>query len=143
MSDTLDWICNEIGVSKSLVLCKRQDKQVVAKRWTVMYFFHLLGKSTVWIGYLLNRDHSPVHHCIHHIKDTEKKRAMQAYEKYMITVEGKRIDEMMVKNLRPKIKIKIPNYHTGAVEEKEIFADEYKPKFTELQYNYKQGMWDK
>lgn len=125
MSDTLDWVCNEIGVSRKLVLSRRREMSVVLKRWTIFYFFHLLGKSTTWIGNLFARDHSPVHHCIHHIKEPEKRRALQAYEKYMIEVDGRDISELKIENIVPTITIKVPNYHTGAIELKEITVGEY------------------
>lgn len=125
MSDTLDWVCNEIGVSRKLVLSRRRERPLVLKRWTIMYFFRLLGKSTPWIGKILIRDHSVVDHCIHTIKEQERKRAFDAYEKYMKDIVGRDISELKIENIVPTITIKVPNYHTGAIELKEITVGEY------------------
>jgi len=128
MSDTLDWICNEIGARKELILSKRREREVVSKRWTIFYFFHLLGKSTVWIGNLFNCDHSPVYHCIRVINDADKNRAIEAYKKYHTEVKGRDISELTIEVIEQKITLKVPNYKTGAIEFREIPVSEYEKK---------------
>lgn len=60
MSDTLDWICNEIGADKAIILSRRHDKKAVFFRRIAYWFFKLKGKSSTWTGNLFNRDHSSV-----------------------------------------------------------------------------------
>jgi hypothetical protein len=146
MSDTLDWICNEIGADKCHVLSKRHDKQTVSARRIVTYFFNLKGKSSTWIGKLLGRDHSSVLVALHNIKEQDKVRALKAYEKFVKVVEGGNISEFLVQNIRPKMTIKVPNYKTGGIETREIYVDEYKPKMTKLPDMYvkgKSGAWSR
>lgn len=143
MSDTLDWLCGELGVAREIITSARRDNPTTSKRRIIVLFFKINGKSSVWMERCLNRDHSSILHAVKCASDAEKKRACELVKKYTTQIEGGSINELKVDNIRRKIKIRVPNYHTGTIDEKEVFADEYKPKFTELQYDYKPGVWNK
>ena len=145
MSDTLDWVCGELGVSRELFLSRRREKPVATKRRIIFLFFRLLGKSTVWMERYLKRDHTTMCVAIKKTTDDDKARACELVKKYNHVILGKNIDELKVDNIRRKIIIRVPNYHTGAIEEKEVFADEYQPKQGKLPEikNGLSGEWNK
>lgn len=138
MSDTLDWLCNEIGIKREKILSPSRDKKTVSKRHIIVLFFRLMGKSSVWLEQYLNRDHSSILHAEQVANDEERKRACELAKKYTQRILGEEIDELKIDNIRRKMTIRVPNYHTGAIEEKEIFVDEYKPKITKLNFRTRQ-----
>lgn len=145
MSDTLDWVCGELGVSRELFLSRRREKPIATKRRIIFLFFRLMGKSTVWMQMFLKRDHTTMCVAINKSTDDEKARACELVKKYNANILGKDISELKVDNIRRKIKIKVPNYHTGAIEEREVFTDEYQPKQGKLPEikNGLSGEWNK
>ena len=128
MSDTLDWVCGELGVTRELFLSRRREKPIATKRRIIFLFFRLLGKSTVWMQMYLKRDHTTMCVAINKSTDDDRARACELVKKYNTNILGKEIDELKVDSIRRKITIRVPNYHTGAIEEREVYADEYQPK---------------
>lgn len=128
MSDTLDWLCGELGIQRELIVSPRRERPVQKKRRIIILFFRIMGKSTVWLERFLHRDHSSILVAQNRAHDDEKKRACELVKKYTKNILGNEIDELKIDNIRRKITIRVPNYHTGAIEEKEVFADEYQPK---------------
>ena len=131
MADTLDGLCKELNIEREVILSPKRDKQTASKRRVAILFFRLKGKSSLWIEKYLKRDHSVVFHAIDTATDEERGLACALVRNY-ITAEGGEPDDIKIDSIRRKIKIKVPNYKKGTIEEKEIFADEYKPKFTVL-----------
>ena len=144
MSDTLDWVCGELGVTRELFLSRRREKQIATKRRIIFLFFRLLGKSTVWMQMYLKRDHTTMCVAINKSTDDDRARACELVKKYNTNILGKEIDELKVDSIRRKITIRVPNYHTGAIEEREVSADEYQPKKGRLPCikNKLSGRWE-
>lgn len=125
--NTLEWVCDEIGAKSYLVCSRRHDKKTVSQRRIVTTFFRLLGKSSTWCGRLLSRDHSSILVAERNTTQEEKVKAAILVNKHQSLFGGEPIDEKIYALIRPKIRIKVPNYKTGGIDFKEVYADEYKP----------------
>ena len=125
--NTLDWVCDELGAKNYIVCSRRHDKTTVSQRRIVTAFFRLLGKSSTWCGRMLNRDHSSILVAEKNTTQEEKIKAEILVNKHQSLFGGEPINEELYASIRPKIKIKVPNYRTGGIDYKEVYADEYKP----------------
>ena len=141
---TLDWVCDEIGAKNYIVCSRRHDKKTVSQRRVIITFFRLLGKSSTWCGRVLSRDHSSILVAERNVTPEEKIKAAILVNKHQSLFGGKMLDDAIYALIRPKIKIKVPNYKIGGIDFKEVYADEYNPNSGKLPpyRNKKSGRWE-
>lgn len=101
MSDTLDWLCGQLGVDRDFIQSSRKDERIVERRRIIAYFFARYKKSTVWIARLLNKHWSSVNNMLEVISEKEKLRAIELSNKYDNRVAN--IDELCLDRCLKKI----------------------------------------
>lgn len=119
MRDTLDWLCYELKVSPDEVKCSRIYKELADKRRTIIAFYHLLDKSTVWIGWKLARNHASICHSI-------KTMPVNNFNQAVFLLKKFKNGETEIEPITRKIIKKIPDYKHSCVVFKE-FIEEIDP----------------
>lgn len=120
MSDTLDWLCGQIGARRDEVLSQRQYRDLVNKRRIVIAFFHFLKKSTPWIGAVINKDHSTVVTVLKNLPTEYYNMALKLYEKYEVEINGRNIEELKVEAIKKTVWKKVPDYKHSCTIMKEV-----------------------
>lgn len=124
MSDTLDWVCIQIGTKRDELLSTRQYRDLALKRKIVFAFFRMLNKSSTWIGSLLNRNHVTVLQALNTIQDKQHNRAVELVAKYKREIEGRDIGELKVERIVKTVRKKVPDYLHSCVVEKDVEVED-------------------
>lgn len=121
MSDTLDWICGQLGVSRGDITSNRRDDFIVTRRRIISYFFNHYQKGSLWISKLLHKHWTSVTSMLQTIKECEMIRALELSKKYEDEIVGMDITELCLdrivqKKIEKREVIKVVCSHFNVVE---------------------------
>ena len=123
--DSLHFLCRELNLKiGDLLNYGRHEKELANKRWVVMYFYRLAGKSFPEIGKITNHNHTSVLYACKNIDDTTKAIAEELYIKYVTEIMKKPISSINYSKFskRRMVLKKIPDYKHSKVILKEVLV---------------------
>ena len=98
--NSLDFVCEKLGVDRDLIWSRRRDEKLMRQRRTIIWFYRMQGFSVEHIGAKMNRNHTTILYQMDFLTDKEKQDATKILEEWLKT------------DHRPKYKFikKIPDY---------------------------------
>ena len=99
--ECVKFACNELGISRDVIISRCRTAKVVAKRWMIICFLHELGLNYNEIGRKVNRDHQTIMNAVNKADINAWHVGRELLRKYDTLISPKK---------------KIPNYKNSSVE---------------------------
>lgn len=120
--DALQFVCRELKLSLDDLYSDKRDRKTIEKKWAVMCFFRLAGKSYPFIAQIVKHDNSTVRKgCLKASRDI-KRVSEEIFYRYVTEVLGR--DAPKIFPIQPKKKKiilkKVPDYKRNITFYKEI-----------------------
>lgn len=128
MIDSKTWLLNELDMTEEELYSPRRDKYS-EKRWVMMWFYRVAGKSYPQIARIIRHDHSTCRHGCVYSPASLKRYAEELFCRYMTEVRHEPPDfKLTVPEEKPKVTIKVPDYHQNITKFIEVDKDSIKPQ---------------
>lgn len=123
--DSKDWLLNQLGMTEEQLYSTCRQRDLVNKRWVMMWFYRAAGKSFPYIGNKMKRNHTTVVSACKTATPMIKALAEELLFQYITQVLGEKTDFEPAE--KPKVKIKVPDYHNNITKFVEVDKDSIKP----------------
>jgi len=124
--DSKAWLLDQLGMTEEQLYSSCRQRDLVNKRWVMMWFYRAAGKSFPYIGNKMKRNHATVVSACKTASPTVKSLAEELLFEYITQVLGEKTDFEPAE--KPKVKIKVPDYHNNITKFVEVDKDSIKPQ---------------
>jgi hypothetical protein len=121
-----DWLLNQLGMTEEQLYSSCRQRDLVNKRCVMMWFYRAAGKSFPYIGKILKKNHTTVISACKKLPPSVKALAEEMLFEYITQVLGEKTDFEPAE--KPKVKIKVPDYHNNITKFVEVDKDSIKPQ---------------
>lgn len=123
-----EWLLKQLGMTEEQLYSNSRQKDLVNKRWVMMWFYRAAGKSFPYIGNKMKRNHATIVSACKIITPTIKSLAEHLLFEYITQVLHEKPDfKPYEPDPEPKVKIKVPDYHQNITKFIEVDKDSIKP----------------
>ncbi len=119
---SIDWLLDQLNVKREMFFSSQQSRDIVEKRWVVIWFYWVAGKNYSEIARKIGKDRSTVFHAINKMDTTLKNLAEELLMLYATEVSKTKVEFQHTE--KPKVLKKVPDYKHSKVVEKEVDFDE-------------------
>ena len=124
--DSKDWLLKHLDMTEEQLYSNCRQRDLVNKRWVMMWFYRAAGKSFPYIGNKMKRNHATVVSACKNAPAQIKSFAEHLLFEYITQVLGQKTDFEPAE--KPKVKIKVPDYHNNITKFVEVDKDSIKPQ---------------
>jgi hypothetical protein len=121
-----DWLLKQLGMTEEQLYSSCRQRDLVNKRWVMMWFYRAAGKSFPYVGNKMKRNHATVVSACKKLPPSVKALAEEMLFEYITQVLGEKTDFEPAE--KPKVKIKVPDYHNNITKFVEVDKDSIKPQ---------------